>query len=59
MKYWSKFLLAHYVFSYQVMRTPSVAWLLKQLVPMMRAESIEISESLVLGFGRTNCLVFR
>nr|XP_006005371.1 PREDICTED: protein furry homolog isoform X2 [Latimeria chalumnae] len=39
--------------------TPSVAVLLKQLVPLMRAESIEITESLVLGFGRTNSLVFR
>uniref|UniRef100_A0A8C1XCH9 Furry homolog a (Drosophila) n=1 Tax=Cyprinus carpio TaxID=7962 RepID=A0A8C1XCH9_CYPCA len=39
--------------------TPSVAWLLKQLVPLMRSESIEITESLVLGFGRTNSLVFR
>uniref|UniRef100_A0A7N9ANL5 Furry homolog a (Drosophila) n=1 Tax=Mastacembelus armatus TaxID=205130 RepID=A0A7N9ANL5_9TELE len=38
---------------------PSVAWLLKQLVPLMRAESIELTESLVLGFGRTNSLVFR
>ncbi|KAJ8280141.1 hypothetical protein GJAV_G00050990 [Gymnothorax javanicus] len=43
----------------KVIGTPSVAWLLKQLVPLMRAESIEITESLVLGFGRTNCLVFR
>lgn len=33
--------------------------LLKQLVPLMRLESIEITESLVLGFGRTNSLVFR
>ncbi|XP_061073615.1 protein furry homolog isoform X3 [Conger conger] len=39
--------------------TPSIAWILKQLVPLMRVESIEITESLVLGFGRTNCLVFR
>ncbi|KAG9348473.1 hypothetical protein JZ751_002208 [Albula glossodonta] len=29
-----------------------------KLVPLMRAESIEITESLVLGFGRTNSLVF-
>ncbi|XP_031429117.1 protein furry homolog isoform X2 [Clupea harengus] len=43
----------------KVMGSPSVTWLLKQLVPLMRAESIEITESLVLGFGRTNCLVFR
>ncbi|XP_060764207.1 protein furry homolog isoform X2 [Neoarius graeffei] len=43
----------------KVIGTPSVAWLLKQLVPLMRIESIEITESLVLGFGRTNSLVFR
>ncbi|XP_028817146.1 protein furry homolog isoform X5 [Denticeps clupeoides] len=43
----------------KVIGTPSVAWLLKQLVPLMRAESIEITESLVLGFGRTNSLIFR
>lgn len=43
----------------QVIGTPSVAWLLKQLVPLMRSESLEITESLVLGFGRTNSLVFR
>uniref|UniRef100_A0A665WGD4 Furry homolog b (Drosophila) n=1 Tax=Echeneis naucrates TaxID=173247 RepID=A0A665WGD4_ECHNA len=43
----------------KVIGTPSVAWLLKQLVPLMRAESLEITESLVLGFGCTNALVFR
>ncbi|XP_032401098.1 protein furry homolog isoform X4 [Xiphophorus hellerii] len=42
-----------------VIGSPSVAWLLKQLVPLMRTESIELTESLVLGFGRTNLLVFR
>lgn len=36
-----------------------MAWLLKQLVPLMRAESIELTESLVLGFGCANSLVFR
>uniref|UniRef100_A0A3B3T569 FRY microtubule binding protein n=1 Tax=Paramormyrops kingsleyae TaxID=1676925 RepID=A0A3B3T569_9TELE len=40
----------------KVMGTPSVAWLLKQLVPLMRVESIDLTESLVLGFGRTNAL---
>uniref|UniRef100_A0A671XZR8 FRY microtubule binding protein n=1 Tax=Sparus aurata TaxID=8175 RepID=A0A671XZR8_SPAAU len=40
----------------KVIGSPSVAWLLKQLVPLMRAESIELTESLVLGFGRTNSL---
>ncbi|XP_053095518.1 protein furry homolog isoform X3 [Pangasianodon hypophthalmus] len=44
---------------YKVVGTPSVAWLLKQLVPLMRSESIEITEALVLGFGRTNSLIFR
>ncbi|PWA28028.1 hypothetical protein CCH79_00012147 [Gambusia affinis] len=43
----------------KVIGSPSVAWLLKQLVPLMRTESIELTESLVLGFGRTNLLVFR
>ncbi|KAG5844677.1 hypothetical protein ANANG_G00165010 [Anguilla anguilla] len=43
----------------KVIGTPSIAWLLKQLVPLMRSESIEITEALVLGFGRTNALVFR
>ncbi|KAM3874720.1 protein furry homolog [Diretmus argenteus] len=43
----------------KVIGSPSVAWLLKQLVPLMRADSIELTESLVLGFGRTNSLVFR
>uniref|UniRef100_A0A4W4FXS8 Protein furry homolog n=1 Tax=Electrophorus electricus TaxID=8005 RepID=A0A4W4FXS8_ELEEL len=42
----------------KVIGTPSVAWLLKQLVPLMRLESMEITESLVLGFGRTNAMVF-
>lgn len=36
-----------------------MSWLLKQLVPLMRAESMELGESLVLGFGRANALVFR
>lgn len=44
---------------FQVIGSPSVAWLLKQLVPLMRAESIELTEALVLGFGRTNSLIFR
>lgn len=44
---------------FQVIGSPSVAWLLKQLVPLMRAESIELTESLVLGFGCANSLVFR
>ncbi|EPQ14590.1 Protein furry like protein [Myotis brandtii] len=43
----------------KAMGTPSVGVLLKQLVPLMRLEGIEITESLVLGFGRTNSLVFR
>uniref|UniRef100_A0A3Q3KBQ7 Furry homolog a (Drosophila) n=1 Tax=Monopterus albus TaxID=43700 RepID=A0A3Q3KBQ7_MONAL len=43
----------------KVIGSPSVTWLLKQLVPLMRAENIELTESLVLGFGRTNSLIFR
>eukprot|EP00066_Takifugu_rubripes_P017617 XP_011606883.1 PREDICTED: LOW QUALITY PROTEIN: protein furry homolog [Takifugu rubripes] len=43
----------------KVIGSPSVAWLLKQLVPLMRAEGIELTESLVLGFGSANSLVFR
>nr|XP_055052852.1 protein furry homolog isoform X2 [Misgurnus anguillicaudatus] len=43
----------------KILGSPSVAWLLKQLVPLMRSESIEITEALVLGFGRTNSLIFR
>uniref|UniRef100_A0A8C5CY41 Furry homolog a (Drosophila) n=1 Tax=Gadus morhua TaxID=8049 RepID=A0A8C5CY41_GADMO len=31
--------------------SPSVAWLLKQLAPLMRAESLELTEALVLSFG--------
>lgn len=50
--------LCHFA-SLQAIGTPSVGVLLKQLVPLMRLESIEITESLVLGFGRTNSLVFR
>ncbi|KAF7648628.1 hypothetical protein LDENG_00153880 [Lucifuga dentata] len=46
-------------FDNKVVGSPSVAWLLKQLVPLMRAESIELTESLVLGFGRTSALIFR
>ncbi|XP_060753685.1 protein furry homolog isoform X3 [Neoarius graeffei] len=46
-------------YDYKVVGTPSVAWLLKQLVPLMRSESIDITEALVLGFGRTNALIFR
>ncbi|XP_061575672.1 protein furry homolog isoform X2 [Cololabis saira] len=46
-------------FDNKVIGSPSVAWLLKQLAPLMRAESIELTESLVLGFGRTNSLIFR
>ncbi|XP_038150293.1 protein furry homolog isoform X4 [Cyprinodon tularosa] len=43
----------------KVIGSPSVAWLLKQLVPLMRTESLDLTESLVLGFGQTNLLVFR
>ena len=43
----------------QAIGSPSVAWLLKQLAPLMRAESLELTEALVLSFGRTNSLIFR
>ncbi|XP_076833459.1 protein furry homolog isoform X6 [Brachyhypopomus gauderio] len=46
-------------FDSKVVGSPSVAWLLKHLVPLMRSESVEITEALVLGFGRANSLVFR
>ncbi|KAK1786451.1 hypothetical protein P4O66_018141 [Electrophorus voltai] len=43
----------------QVAGTPSVSWLLKQLVPFMRSENLEITDALALGFGQANSLIFR
>lgn len=48
-------------FSYdsKIVGTPSPSSLFKHIVPMMRSESMDITESLVLGLGRTNPMVFR
>ncbi|XP_075278137.1 protein furry homolog-like isoform X3 [Opisthocomus hoazin] len=43
----------------RVIGIPSPSSLFKQIVPMMRSESLEITESLVLGLGRTNPGAFR
>uniref|UniRef100_A0A4W4HA29 Furry homolog a (Drosophila) n=1 Tax=Electrophorus electricus TaxID=8005 RepID=A0A4W4HA29_ELEEL len=37
-------------FDSKVAGTPSVSWLLKQLVPFMRSENLEITDALALGF---------
>uniref|UniRef100_A0A8C8VPM7 FRY like transcription coactivator n=1 Tax=Pelusios castaneus TaxID=367368 RepID=A0A8C8VPM7_9SAUR len=38
----------------KIIGSPSPSSLFKHIVPMMRCESMEITESLVLGLGRTN-----
>ena len=43
----------------QIVGSPSLSSLFKHVVPMMRSESMDITESLVLGLGRTNPLAFR
>uniref|UniRef100_A0A4W3IH47 Furry homolog, like n=1 Tax=Callorhinchus milii TaxID=7868 RepID=A0A4W3IH47_CALMI len=43
----------------KIIGIPSPASLFKLIVPMMRSESMEITESLVLGLGRTNPVAFR
>uniref|UniRef100_A0A8C2U061 FRY like transcription coactivator n=1 Tax=Coturnix japonica TaxID=93934 RepID=A0A8C2U061_COTJA len=43
----------------RIIGIPSPSSLFKQIVPMMRSESMEITESLVLGLGRTNPGAFR
>lgn len=43
----------------KIVGIPSPSSLFKHIVPMMRSESMEITESLVLGLGRTNPGVFR
>ncbi|XP_042663949.1 protein furry homolog-like isoform X3 [Tyto alba] len=43
----------------RVIGIPSPSSLFKHIVPMMRSESLEITESLVLGLGRTNPGAFR
>lgn len=46
-------------FFFQIIGIPSPSSLFKHVVPMMRSESMEITESLVLGLGRTNPGAFR
>ncbi|KAM6261616.1 protein furry homolog-like isoform 4-T4 [Porphyrio hochstetteri] len=43
----------------RIIGIPSPSSLFKLIVPMMRSESMEITESLVLGLGRTNPGAFR
>lgn len=43
----------------QIIGIPSPSALFKHIVPMMRSESMEVTESLVLGLGRTNPGAFR
>ncbi|XP_006922549.1 protein furry homolog-like isoform X6 [Pteropus alecto] len=43
----------------KIIGIPSPSSLFKHIVPMMRSESMEITESLVLGLGRTNPGAFR
>ncbi|XP_021568498.1 protein furry homolog-like isoform X2 [Carlito syrichta] len=43
----------------KIVGIPSPSSLFKHIVPMMRSESLEITESLVLGLGRTNPGAFR
>uniref|UniRef100_A0A3Q3MFV8 Furry homolog, like n=1 Tax=Mastacembelus armatus TaxID=205130 RepID=A0A3Q3MFV8_9TELE len=48
-----------YSYDSKIVGTPSPSSLFKHIVPMMRSESMDITESLVLGLGRTNPLAFR
>uniref|UniRef100_A0AAZ3QTE6 Protein furry homolog-like n=1 Tax=Oncorhynchus tshawytscha TaxID=74940 RepID=A0AAZ3QTE6_ONCTS len=48
-----------YSYDSKIIGTPSPSSLFKHVVPMMRSESMDITESLVLGLGRTNPLAFR
>lgn len=43
----------------QIIGVPSPSSLFKHVVPMMRSESMDITESLVLGLGRTNPVAYR
>ncbi|XP_015983618.2 protein furry homolog-like isoform X2 [Rousettus aegyptiacus] len=43
----------------KIIGIPSPSSLFKHIVPMMRSESMEVTESLVLGLGRTNPGAFR
>ncbi|KAM8874082.1 LOW QUALITY PROTEIN: protein furry homolog-like [Spinachia spinachia] len=48
-----------YCYDSKIVGTPSPSSLFKHIVPMMRSESMDITESLVLGLGRTNPVAFR
>ncbi|XP_061834044.1 protein furry homolog-like isoform X4 [Nerophis lumbriciformis] len=48
-----------YSYDSKIVGTPSPSILFKHIVPMMRSENMDITESLVLGLGRTNPLAFR
>ncbi|AWP11203.1 putative protein furry -like-like [Scophthalmus maximus] len=48
-----------YSYDSKIVGTPSPSSLFKHIVPMMRSESMDITESLVLGLGRTNPMAFR
>ncbi|KAM7388598.1 hypothetical protein PAMP_024763 [Pampus punctatissimus] len=48
-----------YSYDSKIVGTPSPSSLFKHIVPMMRSESMDITESLVLGLGRTTPVAFR
>ncbi|XP_052391588.1 protein furry homolog-like isoform X2 [Carassius gibelio] len=48
-----------YSYDSKIVSIPSPSSLFKHVVPMMRSESMDITESLVLGLGRTNPIAFR
>ncbi|XP_034036419.1 protein furry homolog-like isoform X6 [Thalassophryne amazonica] len=48
-----------YSYDSKIVGSPSLSSLFKHIVPMMRSESMDITESLVLGLGRTNPVAFR
>ncbi|XP_051952378.1 protein furry homolog-like isoform X2 [Xyrauchen texanus] len=48
-----------YSYDSKIISVPSPSSLFKHVVPMMRSESMDITESLVLGLGRTNPIAFR
>ncbi|KAJ3599637.1 hypothetical protein NHX12_033593 [Muraenolepis orangiensis] len=56
---WRNYLILGYSYDSKVVGSPSLSSLFKHVVPMMRSESMDITESLVLGLGRTNPLAFR
>ncbi|KAJ4918060.1 hypothetical protein JOQ06_006469, partial [Pogonophryne albipinna] len=48
-----------YSYDSKIVGSPSPSSLFKHIVPMMRSESMDVTESLVLGLGRTNPVAFR